>query len=238
MVSSIQLTKDTVSLSSTSPAPGPVARVAVGFRRGPGVCYLLAAALLFGCSDLVIPPAEGDTSPAVDLWRQSTGWARRVADYALNPGPRRAVGPGGLNPIASAPLMGLAMAIDLYDELFDLINALAATDVEYALYGGVAVSIHGYARFTEDIDLLVAGEDVPRVLEAVRALGFTFAALPMTFAAGSAAEQEIRRVSKREAEDILTLDLLVVGPPLQDVWDDRVLVELEGRRVPIVSRAG
>lgn len=36
----------------------------------------------------------------------------------------------------------------------------------------------------------------------------------------------------------MTVDLILVTPGLQSVWDDRLLVEWEGRRVPVVSRRG
>jgi hypothetical protein len=52
--------------------------------------------------------------------------------------------------------------------------ALQATGSRYVVVGGVAVNLHGYQRFTKDVDLVV--ELIPdqtlRVLEALRALGF------------------------------------------------------------------
>ncbi|MFA5552884.1 MAG: nucleotidyl transferase AbiEii/AbiGii toxin family protein, partial [Trueperaceae bacterium] len=50
--------------------------------------------------------------------------------------------------------------------------ALAAEGVEYALVGGLAMSVHGLPRFTEDIDIFVSlekenVEHLKRALEAV-----------------------------------------------------------------------
>jgi hypothetical protein len=53
---------------------------------------------------------------------------------------------------------------------FDTIFAvLQATGVRYVVVGGVAVNLHGYQRFTKDIDLVI--ELVPdRALKALQAL--------------------------------------------------------------------
>jgi hypothetical protein len=52
--------------------------------------------------------------------------------------------------------------------------ALQATGSRYVVVGGVAVNLHGYQRFTKDVDLVI--ELIPnqtlRVLEALQSLGF------------------------------------------------------------------
>ncbi len=37
----------------------------------------------------------------------------------------------------------------------DILRALEANNVRYVLVGGVAVVLHGFARFTKDLDLVV-----------------------------------------------------------------------------------
>jgi predicted nucleotidyltransferase len=58
-----------------------------------------------------------------------------------------------------------------FDPIF---AALQATGVRYVVVGGVAVNLHGYQRFTKDIDLVI--ELVPqqtlKALEALQAIGF------------------------------------------------------------------
>jgi hypothetical protein len=58
-----------------------------------------------------------------------------------------------------------------FDPIF---AALQATGVRYVVVGGVAVNLHGYQRFTKDIDLVV--ELVPdqalKALEALQNLGY------------------------------------------------------------------
>ena len=128
--------------------------------------------------------------------------------------------------------------LDLKQELERLIDALTDAGVDFGLCGGIAVTIHGAPRFTKDIDLLVSADDLDRALAAAKKAGFTLAAGPMTFEAGTPRERSIRRVSKPEGTELLTLDLILVSPALEDVWAGRMLIEWEGRRVPVVSRDG
>lgn len=71
------------------------------------------------------------------------------------------------------------------------------------------MTIHGATRSTKDIDLLIAPPDVDRALEAVRPLGYKFAALPLVFDEGSARERHVQRVSKIEGGAHLVLDFLL-----------------------------
>jgi hypothetical protein len=126
------------------------------------------------------------------------------------------------------------VALDLFDELTGLLADLERSGVEYAVAGAIALAIHGVPRATADIDLLVRGPQVDGALDVARARGFTVAAMPMRFADG----QELRRVTKLQDEDALTLDLLIVGTPLEDVWSGRIRVPFEGGAAWVVSRAG
>ncbi|MEJ7731948.1 MAG: hypothetical protein WKG00_22400 [Polyangiaceae bacterium] len=125
--------------------------------------------------------------------------------------------------------------MNLVDELHAIAHALAAAGIAYAICGGVAVTIHGATRSTKDIDLLVAREDVARVLDAVRPLGFAFAALPMTFDAGTPRERHVQRVSKVEAGQHLVLDLLIAEAAFAGLLEDRVEVQLPEGSLSVVT---
>lgn len=86
--------------------------------------------------------------------------------------------------------------MNLVDELYAVAAALTAAGVPYAVCGGVAVTAHGAPRMTKDIDVLVGRDDVARVLEIVRPLGYAFPALPMVFEEGTPRERHVQRVSK------------------------------------------
>ncbi len=127
--------------------------------------------------------------------------------------------------------------LDLQEELDSVLAALRSSNIEYAVCGGIAVAIHGYPRATIDIDLLIRPEDEERVYAAVEPLGFTFKARPMHFDGGAT---EIRRVSKIDRTDgeTLMLDLLLVTPAYEDVWQDRQTVQWRDRPIVVVSRQG
>jgi hypothetical protein len=127
--------------------------------------------------------------------------------------------------------------VNLVDELHAIVAALGTAQVTYAVCGGVAVTVHGATRSTRDIDILVAPEDLPRALEAVRPIGYTFAALPMTFEAGTPRERHVQRVSKVEGQEHLLLDLLVADGVFAGALDDRIEVPLPEGPLAVVSRA-
>lgn len=112
--------------------------------------------------------------------------------------------------------------MNLVDELHAIAAALRSTGVRYAVCGGVAVSAHGAPRSTKDLEIVVAPEDVERVLEAVRPLGYKFPALSMTFDAGTERERNVQRVSKIEGPDHMLLDVLLANASLAGALDDRL----------------
>jgi hypothetical protein len=58
------------------------------------------------------------------------------------------------------------------DRLPEILAALNAEQVEYVLFGGQAVNLHGILRFTDDIDLFISptAENVERLRRALRQL--------------------------------------------------------------------
>lgn len=60
--------------------------------------------------------------------------------------------------------------VTAFDRLAELLRALHSESVEYVLFSGQAVNLHGILRFTEDIDLLVkpTPENVDRLRRALR----------------------------------------------------------------------
>jgi hypothetical protein len=66
--------------------------------------------------------------------------------------------------------------MNLVDELLSITRVLEGDGIAYAVCGGVAVTIHGATRTTKDIDLVVHRNDLARVLDLLRPLGYLFAA--------------------------------------------------------------
>ena len=126
--------------------------------------------------------------------------------------------------------------MDLHSELRRIVEALDQAATAYALAGGLAVSIYTTPRATEDIDLLLAREDLPRAIAALLPLGFRVAGAPMRVAGG---RLEIQRLIRIEGRDLLPLDLLVpIDPALAELASrDRVSVPWERRQIWIVGLA-
>ena len=125
--------------------------------------------------------------------------------------------------------------MNLYDEFEQLIRQLNEAGVEYAVVGAMALAVHGAPRATTDIDLLVMPEDLQRITTLVAELGFVLPAEPMTFSSSGLSIQRITKISEGET---LTLDLLLLGEPLREVWDSRVCLEMEDHALWVVSREG
>jgi hypothetical protein len=127
--------------------------------------------------------------------------------------------------------------LDLYDELTALVHGLEKQGIEYAVCGGLAMAIYQVPRATIDIDLLVPEAAAGRAAALAGSLGYTIEAKPMSLAGGRV---EIRRLSKIDpgSQDLLSLDLVLVTPALEPVWEDRERVEWEEGPLSVVSRGG
>lgn len=126
--------------------------------------------------------------------------------------------------------------LDLFDELKSILKHFERDGVQYALCGGLAVSIHAEPRATVDIDVLMPIDFLESAKTALLAEGYDIEASPMEFSQGRV---PIRRLSKLDPEgDILSVDILLVTPATQDVWDTRQHLTWEAGPLAIVSREG
>jgi hypothetical protein len=123
----------------------------------------------------------------------------------------------------------------LFDELKALLRQLQTDKVEYALCGGLALAVHGLPRATVDIDLMIHSQDWDQLQKSAKKLGFTLPAAPMHFGGGKV---EIRRVSKIQEKQVLTLDALLVTPALEEIWASRRQLPWENGKVWVISRDG
>ena len=126
---------------------------------------------------------------------------------------------------------------DLFDEFRRLVAALDRNQIDYALCGGLAMAIHGRARATVDIDLLLLSESLEAAKDVARELGYNIRGLDMSFAKGAI---EIRRLSKIDSQSgqVLSLVFLLVTPQIQGIWDRRVKAEWQEGTISVVSREG
>jgi hypothetical protein len=132
------------------------------------------------------------------------------------------------------------MALDLIAELEELLDAFERARVQFALCGGIAVTIYGHPRTTMDIDVLLPPDQLAAALRAARDCGFDVPARKMVFGLRTGTPRELYRVSKLDpaTNNVMSAALLVVGPGLQDVWTGRSVVQWRQRQLPIISLQG
>ncbi|HLM00665.1 MAG TPA: DUF6036 family nucleotidyltransferase [Pyrinomonadaceae bacterium] len=124
----------------------------------------------------------------------------------------------------------------LLEELSQLVSALDENRIEYAVCGGLSLAIHGFTRATLDIDILIQVESLEKAYEIAAEKGYDIRGLDKSFKERAV---EIRRVSKIDDNgEVLSLDLLLVTPQVQDVWETREKIDFLGRRLSVVSRPG
>lgn len=124
----------------------------------------------------------------------------------------------------------------LLDELSQLISALDENEIEYAVCGGLSMAIHGFARATLDIDVLIRAESLEKAYRVGAENGFDIRGLDISFKERAV---EIRRVSKIDDNgEVLSLDLLLVMPQVEDVWATRETIDFLGGKLRVVSREG
>jgi len=124
----------------------------------------------------------------------------------------------------------------LIDELNDVISAFEHENIDYAVCGGLAMAIHGFARATLDIDILILAESLEKAFQVAEKIGYDIHGLDISFKERAV---EIRRVSKIDDNgEVLSLDLLLVTPHVQDVWEEKEHHQFLGKKLWVISREG
>ncbi|HUG72881.1 MAG TPA: nucleotidyl transferase AbiEii/AbiGii toxin family protein [Steroidobacteraceae bacterium] len=129
-----------------------------------------------------------------------------------------------------------------FEEIF---AALQSGGVRYVVVGGVAVNLHGYQRFTKDLDLVVelVPDNARRTLLALQTLGYK-PAVPVK--AADFADPELRASWIREKGMMVfqmyrdgsrvTVDIFVEHPvPFDTLWEDAIALEIPAATVRIAS---
>ena len=132
--------------------------------------------------------------------------------------------------------------MDRFEPIFETLNA---TRIRYVVVGGLAVNLHGYQRFTKDVDVVIEllPERSERALEALRTIGYE-PRLPVRLADfGDAAIRESwvhdkEMVVFQMYNDSLrmTVDVFVQYPmDFESLWRDAVETQLSRTKVRIAS---
>lgn len=123
-------------------------------------------------------------------------------------------------------------------ELIALITALRAANIPFAVCGGLAMAIHGHPRATQDIDIIIQEERLQEVLAVAKSAGFWIPSGRMPFKAKTPMATEIYRVSKAVGSQLIPLDLMLVSPALEEIWNGRVSGRIGDTECSVVSTDG
>jgi hypothetical protein len=120
------------------------------------------------------------------------------------------------------------------EKQISLLAAFAVSGVEYAVVGGVAVNMHGYVRATNDLDIFIRPieENARAAFGALLALGVPLEGLEPGDLLDD--EENLRFGPEEDHVDILA-SIGEMG--FEQVWRNRVEVEVEGVTVPFISKA-
>lgn len=125
-------------------------------------------------------------------------------------------------------------------------QALNRADVRYVVVGGLAVVLHGHARLTVDVDLIVdlRQDQAAKAIDALVGLGLKPRAPvnPRDFAVASIRESWRRDRGMQvfsmydPANPLRVVDLFVSHPlPFEDLWSRAVVVSLQDTSVRVAS---
>jgi hypothetical protein len=114
----------------------------------------------------------------------------------------------------------------------EFLELLESRGVEYLVVGGYAVGLHGFPRYTGDLDIFIAiSEDNARkLIEVFEAFGFSNLGLN----AKDFLEEEIVVEIGREPLKIQILTG-IDGVRFEDCYEGRTYLELEERKVPFIG---
>lgn len=123
--------------------------------------------------------------------------------------------------------------LTLESELREIVRRFNEARVEYALCGGMALAVHGYLRFTKDIDFLIAPESLSRAKEVASSVGFLEDTGRIPFS-----DSVVHRILKIEGAEHRILDLLVPKSLDTIAWTQRKWFDWNGLLMCTVSREG
>jgi len=125
-----------------------------------------------------------------------------------------------------------------------LFKALNQADVKYVIVGGLATVLHGYPRFTADIDLVINLEkpEAEKAIKLITSLGLQarLPVDPMDFTVESIRESWIENKNMLvftfydPENPVLIVDVFVREPiPFSELSKKAVMLDIDGEAVPV-----
>lgn len=116
----------------------------------------------------------------------------------------------------------------------DMLSALYAEDVEFLLVGAYALAAHGYPRATGDMDIWIrcSETNTRRIWQALQRFGAPLTDLTLDDLKTPDTVFQIG-VAPRRIDILTSID----GVEFDEAWSQRQLIEVEGHRLAVISRA-
>lgn len=102
----------------------------------------------------------------------------------------------------------------IFKQLQRIVSSFNRNEVAFALCGGLAVPAHGLIGATKAINFLIREETLEQAYKAAAEVGYDIRGLDISFKQRTV---EIRRVSEVIDGEVISLDLLLVTPHVEDV---------------------
>ncbi len=121
----------------------------------------------------------------------------------------------------------------LSKDLKEFVECLNSNSVEYLIVGALAVSWHGFPRYSADIDVLVgtSSRNAARLLTAIRQFGF--ASLDITLEDFAVSGRVIQLGREPHRIDLLTS---ISGVTFEEAWQSRCAGTIDGVTVNFIGR--
>ncbi len=124
----------------------------------------------------------------------------------------------------------------LLNELSNIISALENGGIEYAVCGGLALAIHGFARASYGFDFLIQADSIEQACDIVKQYGYDKTETDKLFEHSSFEVQIVSKVD--EDGGILPIKFVAANSKIRDVWDTRETLIWQDKTLWIVSRDG
>jgi hypothetical protein len=126
--------------------------------------------------------------------------------------------------------------LELPEDFRDLLVALADARAEFVLIGGWAMAVHGRARATEDLDVLVRGtpSNSAKVFAALMAFGAPTGPHGVDANTFGSEGPAYRLGMKPLRIEVLTK---ISGVSFDEAASESVRADVDGRAVPVIGRA-
>ena len=121
----------------------------------------------------------------------------------------------------------------LEPDLREFIELLNAREVRYVIVGAIALAHHGRVRYTGDIDFFVEASERNAALLTDVLDQFGFANVGIDKEDFTALDQIVQLGVEPHRMDLMTS---ISGVAFEEAWNSREYGELDGLRVPFISR--